>query len=119
MSEFKIGDIVRILFDYDTPNEKVYKGIILQNPSGFFEKFCVKFDDGDIKFYTKERFEFLVEECQKYEKSKLPVFLKPRTFKCCPFCGATNINQDDWAEIEKKEFKISGLCVKCQRDFFK
>ena len=118
MSEFKQGDTVRILFDYDTPNEKVYKGIILQYyAEKFFHKFCVKFDDGDIKFYSLKRLEFLVEECQKYEKSKL--FLKPRTFKCCPFCGATNINQDDWAEIEKKEFKISGLCVKCQRDFFK
>jgi len=69
MSEFKIGDIVLILFDYDTPNEKVYKGIILQNPSRFFHKFCVKFDDGDIKFYSPKRLEFLVEECQRYKKS--------------------------------------------------
>jgi len=117
MSEFKTGDIVRILFDYDTPNEKVYKGTILQNVT--VKMVRVIFDDGDIKFNSPKRLKFLVEECQKYEKSKLPIFLKPRTFKCCPFCGATNINQDDWAEIEKKEFKISGLCVKCQRDFFK
>ena len=26
MSEFKTGNTVSILFDYDTPNEKVYKG---------------------------------------------------------------------------------------------
>ena len=70
MSEFKTGNTVRILFDYDTPNEKVYKGIILQNPSQFFHKFCVKFDDDDIKFYSPKRLNFLVKECQKYEKSK-------------------------------------------------
>ena len=70
MSEFKTGNTVSILFDYDTPNEKVYKGIILQNPTGqFFEKFCVKFDDGDIKFYSPKRLEFLMEECQRYKKS--------------------------------------------------
>jgi len=111
----KIGSIVNILFDYGTENEKVHTGIILLDKTLVSEgEICIKFDDGDIKFYTRERLEFLVEECQKYEKSK-----KQRTFKCCPFCGATNINQDGWSEIEKKEFKISGLCVKCQEGFFK
>jgi len=36
----------------------------------------------------------------------------------CPFCGET-INESDFRdETSRKEFEISGMCQKCQDDFF-
>jgi len=36
----------------------------------------------------------------------------------CPFCNK-EVSPDDFRnEISKKEFKISGICQKCQDDFF-
>ena len=37
-----------------------------------------------------------------------------------PFgCGRQiNFNEEEWNEIEIKEYKISGLCNKCQKGFF-
>ncbi|MDD5649036.1 MAG: hypothetical protein PHF86_01265 [Candidatus Nanoarchaeia archaeon] len=36
----------------------------------------------------------------------------------CPFCGIS-IKKDDFRdELSKKEFKISGLCQKCQDKIF-
>jgi hypothetical protein len=74
----------------------------------------------DCRTEVCERLENNVE-C-KSEKSKMPAFLKPKTFNSCPFCNIaydSNFSQEGWAEIEKKEFKISGLCAKCQQGFFK
>lgn len=36
----------------------------------------------------------------------------------CPFC-AEPINMDDFKDdLSRKEFEISGMCQKCQDDFF-
>lgn len=36
----------------------------------------------------------------------------------CPFCKAV-VNENDFQdELSKKEFRISGLCQKCQDEFF-
>ena len=36
----------------------------------------------------------------------------------CPFCGET-INMDDFKDdLSRREFEISGMCQKCQDDFF-
>ena len=36
----------------------------------------------------------------------------------CPFCG-TQINENEFKdELSYKEFKISGLCQKCQDEMF-
>jgi len=37
----------------------------------------------------------------------------------CPFCKKEASPQTSWTELEKKEFKISGMCAECQRSFFK
>lgn len=37
----------------------------------------------------------------------------------CPFCSK-EVNEEDFRDaLSLKEFKISGLCQKCQDDFFK
>ena len=36
----------------------------------------------------------------------------------CPFCGET-INMDNFKDdLSRREFEISGMCQKCQDDFF-
>lgn len=36
----------------------------------------------------------------------------------CPFCGE-HVNLDEFRdELSRKEFQISGICQKCQDDFF-
>ena len=36
----------------------------------------------------------------------------------CPFCGE-KINTDDFKDdLSRREFEISGMCQKCQDDFF-
>lgn len=37
----------------------------------------------------------------------------------CPFCNKPVDESKFVSEIEKKEFKISGLCKTCQDNFFK
>jgi len=39
--------------------------------------------------------------------------------KQCPFCKKFVNEQEFTKDIERKEFKISGLCKSCQDDFFK
>ncbi|MBR0059638.1 MAG: hypothetical protein IJP99_10640 [Methanobrevibacter sp.] len=36
----------------------------------------------------------------------------------CPFCGVKVSEEDFTDEISRKEFTISGLCQRCQDDFF-
>ena len=37
----------------------------------------------------------------------------------CPFCGSTKISEEDFRDPRSfKEFKISGLCQKCQDEVF-
>ena len=36
----------------------------------------------------------------------------------CAFCATTVTREDLVNEISKKEFDLSGLCQKCQDDFF-
>jgi hypothetical protein len=36
----------------------------------------------------------------------------------CPFCGCPITTEDFKDELSKEEFKISGLCQKCQDDMF-
>lgn len=39
--------------------------------------------------------------------------------KLCPFCKKL-VNENEFeTELERKEFKISGLCKKCQDEIFK
>lgn len=73
-------------------------------------------------FKNDKQVSIVVEEEKSLKINKLPMFLKPRTFNCCPTCKTeydSNFSQEGWAEIEKKEFKISGLCSDCQKEFFK
>jgi hypothetical protein len=37
---------------------------------------------------------------------------------CCPFCGTNIILEEFRDEISRSEFKISGLCQKCQDKAF-
>ena len=37
----------------------------------------------------------------------------------CPFCGSTKIYPKDFRDaLSLKEYTISGMCQKCQDDFF-
>jgi predicted Zn-ribbon and HTH transcriptional regulator len=37
----------------------------------------------------------------------------------CPFCKSTKLQPEDFRdELSRKEFRISGLCQKCQDDMF-
>ena len=125
MSNFKTGDRVGVVFDKGTEKEKIYMGTI-GRIGGYIglrgTRYSVKYDDEeDSRYYTLERLTYLVKECKQFEKGKMPNFLKPKTFKSCPFCNIPydgDFSQEGWAEIEKKEFKMSGLCVKCQTEFF-
>lgn len=39
--------------------------------------------------------------------------------KKCPVCG-NSVNEDEFeSDLERREFKISGLCKKCQDEIFK
>ena len=38
--------------------------------------------------------------------------------KICPMCHKKVDENEFVSEIERKEFKISGMCKKCQDDFF-
>jgi hypothetical protein len=129
MSNFKTGDRVGVVFDKDKKNEKIYTGTI-GRIGGYIglkgTRYPVKYDGEDYVetryHYTLERLTNLVKECKQFEKGKMPNFLKPKTFNSCPFCNIaydSDFSQEGWAEIEKKEFKISGLCAKCQKEFFK
>jgi ribosomal protein L37AE/L43A len=40
-----------------------------------------------------------------------------RAKKLCPFCGFS-VSQDFRDELSRKEYKISGLCQKCQDKTF-
>ena len=46
------------------------------------------------------------------------MFERKETGKC-PFCGKDMTNATFRDEESKKEFDISGLCQKCQDEFFK
>ena len=47
-----------------------------------------------------------------------PDALKNRRENKCPFCGET-INMDNFKDdLSRREFEISGMCQKCQDDFF-
>lgn len=44
--------------------------------------------------------------------------MKNKSETVCPFCKKI-VNIDEFNdELSKKEYKISGLCQKCQDDFF-
>jgi len=36
----------------------------------------------------------------------------------CPFCGKPVNEKDFKDELSRKEFHLSGMCEKCQNDFF-
>uniref|UniRef100_A0A6C0J9I0 Uncharacterized protein n=1 Tax=viral metagenome TaxID=1070528 RepID=A0A6C0J9I0_9ZZZZ len=46
-------------------------------------------------------------------------FLKMYSNNKCPFCGKKSSNSTRRSSIEQKEYKISGMCGECQRNFFK
>ena len=74
MSNLKIGDSVNILFDFDTEKEKVWTGIVIRygGYAGLTDpRIYIKFDDDEHRYYRKERLEFLMNECHKYECQKL------------------------------------------------
>ncbi len=51
-------------------------------------------------------------------KKLFPIESGLRDIGNCPFCSKP-INESDFRdELSKKEFKISGICQKCQDDFF-
>jgi hypothetical protein len=39
-------------------------------------------------------------------------------FRLCPFCSMPVNDEDFRDELSRKESRISGLCQKCQDDFF-
>lgn len=41
-----------------------------------------------------------------------------RATSCCPFCGKDTSQETYRDESSKAEAKISGLCQKCQDEFF-
>lgn len=43
---------------------------------------------------------------------------KTRALGKCPFCGKPVDPNSFRDELSKREFQISGLCQKCQDDFF-
>lgn len=36
----------------------------------------------------------------------------------CPFCGKTIVENEFKDDLSRREFEISGMCQKCQDDFF-
>lgn len=38
---------------------------------------------------------------------------------CCPICGKEVVQEKFRDALSEKEFKISGMCQKCQDNFFK
>ena len=122
------GNRVRVVFDKGTTEEEIRKGTVgrvggyvgLQGP-----RYPVKYDGKSWietrYYYTKKRLTNLIEECKLFEKDKIPALLKSQTFKSCPFCNVaydSDFSQEGWRDIEKKEFKLRGLCVKCQKEIF-
>ncbi|HPI82690.1 MAG TPA: hypothetical protein PK122_05680 [Candidatus Paceibacterota bacterium] len=39
-------------------------------------------------------------------------------FGLCPFCGSPILMEDFRNELSRREAQISGMCQKCQDDFF-
>ncbi|WP_405296393.1 hypothetical protein [Methanobrevibacter sp.] len=51
-------------------------------------------------------------------RALFPKEMERRDNNQCPFCGE-KINMDDFKDdLSKREFEISGICQKCQDDFF-
>jgi hypothetical protein len=70
-----------------------------------------------MKKETKEKIKNIKE---KYPviRELFPVEVERIDQGRCPFCSK-EINKEEFRnEISLKEFKISGLCQKCQDDFF-
>ena len=64
--------------------------------------------------------EYFQSESNKIDGLKMfNNFFKAKNNGKCPFCKKDTSPQASWTELEKKEFKISGMCAVCQRDFFK
>lgn len=45
-------------------------------------------------------------------------YMNRRENGCCPFCGQLVNESDLRDDLSRKEYQISGLCQKCQDEFF-
>lgn len=48
----------------------------------------------------------------------LDLYLSTKEAKKCPFCGCDTTNMKFRDKLSEKEYKISGLCQKCQDKTF-
>jgi len=47
------------------------------------------------------------------------LFGRGRSEGCCPTCGSTKINPEDFRDdLSRKDFSISGMCQECQDSVF-
>jgi uncharacterized CHY-type Zn-finger protein len=63
----------------------------------------------------------MVKEFMKANFSKDPIFgemVEKADLGFCPICSKPVVTTEFKNELSRKEFQISGMCQKCQDDFF-
>jgi len=60
----------------------------------------------------------LVEEKKVFGEEVLKTFKRRKSLGLCPFCGEAVEVEGFRDRRSLKEFQISGLCQKCQDEFF-
>jgi len=71
-------------------------------------------------YLYKKALPIALEQSRVYQEPKntFRSFLKMRNNGKCCFCRKQIVNVSTWSSIEQKEYKISGMCCVCQRNFF-
>ena len=61
----------------------------------------------------------MIEQVEVFMRKAFPEEMKNRDEGKCPFCGKVIDPEKEFRdELSKREFKISGLCQKCQDEVF-